>query len=255
MKINAVSNALLGMPTIFFAPEDEGAGGGGGATDDADAGNETTTNDDADGVKTGGTALDDEPGEGESEGGDADKKDESSDEDGDAKSDDDDKGAEVPEDGSYEFDLPDGIELNDEDRTKWSETFKDLGLTRDQAKRLTEMQVEQLQQEQKSYGEFIAKQQSDQEKAAKADPEIGGDKWEDTKATAQRALKVMGGEGALKKLILSTGNGNNPEILRELRKIGQNFKDDEFEPGKSHEEPKSLEANWYGDTTPDKKKG
>lgn len=253
---------LPGIKTVFWAPQDEGAGGGstgegegGDKSGDGGEGQSTETvlggSEEGEGQKTDDQTEGGEGGEAEKEGDDGgEKTDGEKDEEGEK-----DKGAdEVPEDGSYEFDLPDGVQLGDEEKQLWSEQFKEMGLTRAQAQALVEKQSQQVIEEQQATAKRLADQQQEHLDAAKKDPEIGGDKWAETTKLANAGLKLIGSD-ALKDLILATGNGNNPEILRGLRRVGQLSAEDKFEPGSSHETPVSTESSWYGGTTPDSKKG
>lgn len=247
---------LLGLSPIAWAPEDEGAGGGGGAEGETTGGDTTG---DAGATQTAETVLGGEAtakAEGETEKGD-DAKD-AKEGDAEGKKDEDGKDAsadEVPEDGSYEFELPEGVELDDEKRDFWKGQFKDMGLTRGQASKLIEMQSAQILQDQKDFAKFLETQQNDHLAAAKKDPEIGGDKWDESVRLSQAGLKALGETGAIKQLILMSGNANNPDMIRELARIGRAISDDKFESGASHEAPVSTEKKWYGGTTPETKKG
>lgn len=261
MKIDTVS-WLLGMTAPVWAPADEGAGGGDGTDGDGEGngtssdGGETQTTE----TVLGGDQTDDKSDAGEGEGGEAKKddksdgKDDKSDADGKDEDEKDDGADEVPEDGKYEFELPEGVELDDEKKEFWSGQFKEIGLTRSQAQKLIELQSEQVVAEQKAFAEFLENQQKTHLEAAKKDKDIGGDKWAESTRLANLGLKTFGGD-AIKNLILTSGNGNNPEMIRELRRIGELVKNDKFEPGASHEAPVSTEKKWYGETTPDTKKG
>lgn len=263
MKINGMS-LTLGQHAPVWSPSDEGAPAGGteagaaGSEKSGDEGGTQTTETVLGGEAAGAKPADDTPALGDDAGKDddkgKDKKSDTKDGEGEEKDGDTDKGDEVPEDGAYDFELPEGVELSDEDKTKWSEQFKELGLTRNQADKLVAAQAAQVAQEQKDFADFIAKQQKDHLEAAKSDKDIGGDKWDESQRLAKLGLSTLGGD-ALKNLILTSGNGNNPEIIRELRRIGEMVTDDKFEPGASHEAPVSTEKSWYGDTTPDTKKG
>ncbi len=160
----------------------------------------------------------------------------------------------VPEDGVYEFVLPEGVELPDDKKSFWSKEFKDAGLTQKQAARMIELQAGAVLAQVAAEAKELETQQAEHLKAAKADKEIGGQKWDETVKLANIGLKALGGE-QIKQLILVTGNGNNPEMLRELRRIGEKFVDDKFEPGPSVQAAVPTEKQWYGETTPETKKG
>jgi len=242
---------------------DEGAGGGGGTEREAtggeksgDAGTIPSTETVLSGDQAGG-----EPGADGAQDGEATKddkgdgKDKKPDDAGGKKDDKPGDGTdEVPEDGKYTFDLPKGVKFDEDKQELWSKQFKDTGLTRAQAQKLVQMQSEQVLAEQKAFSDFIESQQKTHLDAAKKDKDIGGDKWAESTRLANLGLKALGG-GAIKNLILTSGNGNNPEMIRELRRIGEMVKDDKFVPGASTEAPVKRETAWYGETTPDTKKG
>lgn len=277
MRINTINPFLLGMTQPVWGPADEGTTGGGD-----DAGNNGDVNGGDEGQKdqTDGVVLGDDGDDaaGKDDGADSKAKDgdNADDKDGDDKQTDEEKeaaakAAEVPEDGAYEFEVPEGVEVTDEVKTYWSEKFKDMGLTRGQAQTIIAAQAERVMAEQKAYEDFISTQQKEHKATAEADKDIGGDKWNETVKLANAGLRALRGgpkagknpdgseregkpEGALESLILTSGNGNNPEILRELRRIGTAYANDKFEDGQNSTETVSPEKKWYGDTTPDTKK-
>ena len=155
----------------------------------------------------------------------------------------------VPADGKYEFELPEGVELSDEDRTTWSDTFKDLGLTTGQAQKLIARQVAMMEADAQNTEKAIVQRMADDLKAAKADKEIGGDKWDTTVGHIKSAYKVIGGT-ALRDLIVQSGRANDPEIIREMARIGARIGDDSFDPSNpANAQPASLEDRWYGAKT------
>ena len=60
---------------------------------------------------------------------------------------------------------------------------------------------------------------------AKADKEIGGDKWDGTVKSAQRAINTLG-TPALKEYLQASGGGNHPELIRVFAKVGGLIKED-----------------------------
>lgn len=251
MKIDTVSWLFRTAMPVFAPADENGTGttgdeGGDGGSNTADATGET---------QTGTTVLG-----GTSEGDDTAPAGTTDDATGDDGKPADEAGGDdtddtVPEDGVYDFgELPEGFELSDEDRKAWSSQFKEVGLTKAQARGLIEAQTARMKQDHDTFVETLQKTQNEHLETAKADPEIGGDKWEESTRLANLGLDTLGGE-ELKNLILTSGNGNNPEIIRELRRIGELVKDDTFDGGQTHAEPVSREQAWYGTTTPDSKKG
>ena len=137
------------------------------------------------------------------------------------------KGADdvVPDDGKYELTMPEGVEVDAELLAAVSPRFKELGLTRAQAQALTDdfikVQQERGEGQVKAWGERVQKWADD----AKADKEIGGDKWAGTVSDAQRAINKLG-TPELKEYLNSSGGGNHPELIRILAKAGALLKED-----------------------------
>jgi hypothetical protein len=151
----------------------------------------------------------------------------------------------VPEDGVYDFgDFDEGIELTDERRESWSKKFQEVNLTQGQVAQLVKMRQEEAKAEYEAQIREVEQREIDHLNAAKNDKEIGGDKWDETVDLAKRGVKALGGNAIL-ELIESTGNGNNPEMLRELRRIGLMVNNDTFENGAANESRLPVEQRWY----------
>lgn len=131
----------------------------------------------------------------------------------------------VPEDGKYELTMPEGVEVDAELLAAVSPRFKELGLTRAQAQALTDdfikVQQERGEGQVKAWGERVQKWADD----AKADKEIGGDKWDTSVNDAKRAIAKLG-TPELKTYLEASGGGNHPEVIRILAKAGALLKED-----------------------------
>ncbi len=64
---------------------------------------------------------------------------------------------------------------------------------------------------------------------AKADPELGGDKFDANLAVAKKAMDRFA-TPEFKAYLNETGLGNHPEMLRMLFKTGQAISEDKFVP-------------------------
>lgn len=144
----------------------------------------------------------------------------------------DDPADKVPEDGKYQLTMPEGVEVDQAMVDALGPEFKDLGLTNAQAQKLADkfIQVQQkrVSDQSKSWGETVAKWADD----AKADKDIGGDKWDGTVTTARRAIDTLG-TPALKEYLELTGGGNHPELIRFMAKVGAMIKEDDPPAGGS----------------------
>lgn len=137
----------------------------------------------------------------------------------------DDPANKVPEDGKYDLKMPEGIELDQALLDAIAPEFKELNLTQAQAQKLADKFIETQQARAEKQGEAWSATITKWVDDAKADKEIGGDKWDSTKADAQRAIKTLG-TPALGEYLNASGGGNHPELIRLMAKVGAMLKED-----------------------------
>lgn len=146
------------------------------------------------------------------------------------------KPAGAPE--KYEFKPTEGIKFDDKVIGKYSEIAKELNLTQDGAQKMLA-----------EVAPLIAQQQADAFKAtregwaeaAKADKEIGGDKFTANLALAAKARDAYFTPEFV-KLLNSTGLGDHPEMIRGFAKIGKSVSQDGFVSGGSGATPLATAA-------------
>lgn len=131
----------------------------------------------------------------------------------------------VPADGKYTLAMPEGVEVDQELVDALGPEFKELGLTGKQAQKLADKFIEMQTGRAKKQGETWGATVSGWVDTAKADKEIGGDKWDGTVKTATRAVNTLG-TPALKEYLEATGGGNHPELIRFMAKVGAMIKED-----------------------------
>lgn len=131
----------------------------------------------------------------------------------------------VPEDGKYSFTMPEGVEMDQALADALMPEFKELGLTQKQAQGLVAKYVEAQQAKVEKQGETWSAQVTKWADDAKADKEIGGDKWDATVAASQRAIKQFG-TPELREYLNASGGGNHPEVIRFVAKVGAMIKED-----------------------------
>ena len=139
----------------------------------------------------------------------------------------------------YEFTLPEGTKPDGPVMGKFSEIAKGLGLPQDKAQELVDLAVEMqggnAKQIEAEVSEFYADIGGTPDKwpdAAKADKEIGGDKFDENLAVAKAALDKFG-TPELQAFLLKTGAGNHPEVLRAFHRVGKAISQDGFVPGRA----------------------
>lgn len=131
----------------------------------------------------------------------------------------------VPADGKYTLEMPEGIELDTVLLDALGPEFKELGLTNGQAQKLADKFIEAEQAKAKTRSEDWAKTVTKWSEDAKTDKEIGGSNWNATVKSASRAINEFG-TPELKTYLDATGGGNHPELIRLMSKVGNLISED-----------------------------
>jgi hypothetical protein len=153
----------------------------------------------------------------------------------------------VPEDGKYDFKLPDGIELDKDLAEFASPKLKEAGVTRDQANKLAVIILEARANETKKTFEAWDATQTKWQDSVKSDKEIGGDKFDASIAAASKAINKFG-TPELKEYLKASGGGNHPELIRFISRVGNAFSDDKpVGSGNAAAEGKTLANILYPD--------
>lgn len=137
----------------------------------------------------------------------------------------------VPED--YEFQAPEGGELNKELVDEFKPLAKELGLSQENAQKLVDFQNKAEQKKQENWNnlqqEWMDKSQNDQE--------FGGQAFEENVAVARKALDTFGND-AFKEFLDFAGAGNHPEVIRFLYRVGKAVDEDKMHKGNASDGPK-----------------
>lgn len=135
----------------------------------------------------------------------------------------------------YEFEIPQGIEVDQARLDQFKGLAKELGLTADAAKKVVAMEVARVQQAAEQHLKTITGWAD----AVKSDKEIGGDKLAENLATARKAIDL--GPPELKELLNSTGLGNHPAVVKWALAVGKKLSEDAFVPGGKTTVPQNTE--------------
>ncbi len=125
----------------------------------------------------------------------------------------------VPE--SYEFKMPDGVELDKAAADEFSALAKELKLDQATAQKAVDVAAKMAQRQVEQHAALV----ESWAEATKTDKEFGGDKLDENLAIARKAMDTFG-TPALKELLNSTGLGNNPEVIRAFYKAGKAISED-----------------------------
>jgi hypothetical protein len=130
----------------------------------------------------------------------------------------------VPE--SYEFKMPDGVELDQAAADDFTVIAKELKLTQEQAQKIADIGAAQAQRQREAHATMV----ESWVETVKTDKEIGGDKLQENLAVARKALDAFG-TPELRDVLNATGLGNHPEIIKAFYKAGKAISEDKFVTG------------------------
>lgn len=143
------------------------------------------------------------------------------------------EGTEKPEGApeTYEFKNPEGISeeiVGSSIHDAYAEAARELDLPQEKAQNLFDTTMTALH---RRAVEGQDRQTSEWVESARADSEFGGDKLDESLATAQKAVKEFGSDGLRELLNSPHGVGNHPEVIRFLVKVGKAVSEDRFVGG------------------------
>lgn len=149
-----------------------------------------------------------------------------------------------------DFKLPTGMTLDAESMKGATELFADTGLSQEQAQKFIDLATSREVAAAQRVTQTFVDMQSKWQGEVLADPEIGGPKWEASKAAADRLMDRLNIPGFREALVF-TGAGNNPAIVKGLVRLGQMAAEDRLRTGA--EAPSADQArtpNYYGEGGP-----
>lgn len=124
-----------------------------------------------------------------------------------------------------ELKLPDGIELDVKLVDGFKATAAELGLDSAKAQKVFDSFVGIQQAQSKAADEAFVKQDAAWAAELKADPELGGTKWEAARVDIGRAVSHFKAEPAL-KILDAAGLGNHPALVRFVASVGRALRED-----------------------------
>lgn len=137
---------------------------------------------------------------------------------------------EVPTYGAFK--LPDGATVDGEQLEQATALFKEAGLPQEQAQKFIDLALSREQAAATRGVQAFVDLQTKWVSEIKADPEIGGTRFEASMAQASRAIDRLGVPG-LREALNLTGAGNNPAIVKAFVRLGQMVSEDRFMPGRN----------------------
>lgn len=130
---------------------------------------------------------------------------------------------------SYQFELPEGFELNGEVAEQFTAWAKDLDLPQDKAQAVAAMGAELVQKAQAAQQEAWQAQVADWRKEVETDKEVGGPALAENLGFAARAIDTFAPE--LREVLDSSGLGNHPVLVKAFIRIGKAISEDRLVGG------------------------
>jgi len=145
----------------------------------------------------------------------------------------------------YEFKAPEGMTLDKAQVDEFTAIAKELKLPADKAQAVVDLAIKAEIQRVEAF-EAQKAQWADEIKNDKA---LGGDKLEETLATAKKVYSLLPAAEAesFKAMLNESGYGNHPSMVRLLHAVGTALSEDKFVPGGTA--PGAIGANGFFDNS------
>ncbi len=150
---------------------------------------------------------------------------------GDDDGDGDDEGNEgAPE--TYEaFNVPEGVEADEETFETFTAAAKEAGLSQEQAQKFVDTYFEMGKKSAEKLQATIETQSKTWRDEVVADPELGGENFDTTRANVATVAQNIPEFGKVFGLFSDWGVANNPDVVRAFNALGKLFSEDSFKAG------------------------
>jgi hypothetical protein len=122
--------------------------------------------------------------------------------------------------------VPAELNVDADALAKAREVFGAANVPPDKAQELLNLHASLAQKQAKAVADLFARDQRDQLAAAKADPELGGMRWEETLSVAARGMDRL--NPRVRQVLEDAGVGNHPEIVRAFAAAGRLYTEDKL---------------------------
>lgn len=151
---------------------------------------------------------------------------------------------------AYEdFTLPEGMEMDADVLGEFKSLAKELNIPQAKAQQLIDFQTQLATKQAEQYQAAVTKQSQEWAAAIKNDPEIGGENYDKSVASAIKVIQSFG-DPALTELLNTSGLGNHPALFKFCHRISAAISEDKFVlPGsQTTTGRKSNEEVFYGNS-------
>lgn len=146
-----------------------------------------------------------------------------------------------------EFKLPEGVTISEGVSSAFTGFAKEMGMTQEAAQKFLDKMAPAMQANQTAMVESL---QNEWIEAAKADKEIGGDKFDAANSAANAALNQFG-TPELGALLTKSGLARNPEVIRFFSRVGQKISPEtKFVTGGEGSQPTNMAQRMFPNMNP-----
>jgi len=142
---------------------------------------------------------------------------------------------------AYEdFSLPEGMEMDADVLGEFKNLAKELNIPQAKAQQLIDFQTQLATKQAEEYQAAVTKQSQEWAASIKNDPEIGGENYDKSVASAIKVIQSFG-DPALTELLNQSGLGNHPALFKFCHRISAAISEDKFVlPGSQADAPKEM---------------
>lgn len=125
-----------------------------------------------------------------------------------------------------DFQMPEGMQLDEELAGELKTFAKEKNLSQEDAQKVADLGVKLLQKQQDAFTQV----RNDWAEASKTDKEIGGEKFAENLAVANKAIEAFATPEFV-KFLQESGLGNHPEMVRAWHRVGKKISEDTLVTG------------------------
>lgn len=154
---------------------------------------------------------------------------------------------------TYELSYPETFGLEGERMEEWTGLLREIGVSPEQAAKIAEKEIEWFEATQAESQEQL----TEYSKAVDADKYLSED-WNLTVKRMEAGLTAAKVSPEFREFLASPEGimiAAHPDIIRAFAMLGQTTSNDKFETGQTSEAAVPTERSWYGNTTPETKRG
>ena len=139
-----------------------------------------------------------------------------------------------------DFTLPEGIDMDVGTLDAFKGLAKELNIPQEAAQKLIDLQTTLVAKQADAYQQAIVAQGQKWAAEVKNDPELGGENYDKSVASAIKVIQSFG-DPALTELLNDSGLGNHPALFKFCHRISAAISEDKFVmPGSQSNAPKEM---------------